>query len=45
MTGASGFGSYHHTHDDDISIINKSNLKAVGQVVTAVIYREAVGRF
>lgn len=45
MTGASGFGSYHHTHDDDISIISKSNLKAVGQLVTAIIYREAVGRF
>lgn len=40
-----GFGSYHHTHDDDISIISKDNLKAVGQIVTAVIYREAVGRF
>lgn len=45
MTGASGFGAYHHTHDDDISIISKSNLKAVGQLVTAIIYREAVGRF
>jgi len=41
----SGFGTYHHTHDDDISVISKDNLKAVGQVVTAVIYREAVGRF
>ncbi len=40
-----GFGHYHHTHKDDISIIDKSNLKAVGQVVTAVIYRHAVGRF
>lgn len=45
MQTKSGFGSYHHTHDDDISIISKDNLKAVGQVVTAVIYREAVGRF
>ncbi len=41
----SGFGHYHHTHKDDISIIDKSNLQSVGQVVTAVIYRHAVGRF
>ena len=40
-----GFGHYHHTHKDDISIIDKSNLKSVGQVVTTVIYRHAVGRF
>lgn len=40
-----GFGHYHHTHKDDISIIDKSNLGAVGQVVTTVIYRHAVGRF
>ena len=45
MTGESGFGSYHHTHKDNIDIISKDNLKAVGQVVTAIIYREAVGRF
>ena len=45
MGNASGFGEYHHTHDDDISIISKKNLQAVGQVVTAVVYREAVGRF
>jgi len=45
MQTKSGFGAYHHTHDDGISVISKDNLKAVGQVVTAVIYREAVGRF
>lgn len=45
MVTASGFGTYHHTHDDDIDNIDKSVLKAVGQVVTAVVYREAVGRF
>lgn len=45
MKTPSGFGHYHHTHKDDISIISKDNLKAVGQVVTAVIYREAVGKF
>lgn len=45
MKTPSGFGHYHHTHKDDISIISKDNLKAVGQVVIAVLYREAVGRF
>jgi Zn-dependent M28 family amino/carboxypeptidase len=39
-----GFGHYHHTHKDDISIIDKSILQSVGQVVTTVIYRQAVGR-
>ena len=37
------FGSHWHTHNDDMHIINKRTLKAVGQVVTAVIYREAGG--
>lgn len=35
----SSFGSYHHTHDDSIEIIDKRNLKSVGQVVLAVLYR------
>ena len=41
----SGFGHYHHTHKDDIGIIDKRTLKVVGQVVTAVIYNESSGRF
>ena len=40
-----GFGHYWHTHADDISVIDKRTLKAVGQVVTAVIYNEAMGKF
>ena len=36
-----GFGPHWHTHDDDIDIINRNTLAAVGQVVTAVIYRES----
>ena len=36
-----GFGPHWHTHDDNIDIINKNTLAAVGQVVTAVIYRES----
>lgn len=40
-----GFGSHWHTHQDDIGIIDKNTLAAVGQVVTAVIYRTASGNF
>lgn len=40
-----GFGKYHHTHDDNIDIISKRSLKVVGQVVTAVIYKESEGSF
>lgn len=45
MKTQSGFGEYHHTHDDNISVISKETLQAVGQVVTTVVYREAAGRF
>ncbi len=38
-TGNHPFGSYHHTHDDNISVIDKEVLKAVGQTMTAVIYK------
>lgn len=38
-----GFGAYWHTHDDNLDIIDRRTLKAVGQVVTAVIYREHNG--
>ena len=41
----SGFGEYWHTHDDDMSVIDKNTLRAVGQTVLAVIYRESVGDF
>ncbi len=30
----------HHTHDDDISVIDKNTLKAVGQTVLQVLYQE-----
>lgn len=43
--GAPDFGHYHHTHKDDISIVDKNVMKAVGQVVTAVLYRENNGKF
>jgi len=35
-----GFNQYWHTVKDDLSIINKSTLKAVGQTMLEVIYRE-----
>ena len=34
------FGNYHHTHDDNMDIIDKSTLKAVGQTVMEVIWNE-----
>jgi len=44
-TGDTGFGHYHHTHKDDMDIVSKRTLKVVGQVVTAVIYKESDGSF
>ena len=35
-----GFGSYWHTQNDDMSNISKETLKAVGQTVLEVIYNE-----
>ena len=40
-----GFGEYWHTHEDDMDVINKRTLGAVGQVVLAAVYREANGEF
>jgi hypothetical protein len=40
-----GFGEHWHTHNDDLDIIDKRTLRAVGQVVLAVVYREANGEF
>lgn len=34
------FRSYHHTHDDNISLIDKNTLKAVGETVLHVVYNE-----
>jgi hypothetical protein len=35
------FGDHWHTHNDNLDIIDSRTLRAVGQVVLAVIYREA----
>ncbi|GIV40404.1 MAG: glutamine cyclotransferase [Thermonema sp.] len=37
-----GFGDYHHTLKDNLSIIDKNTLKAVGDVVLQVLYQEIV---
>ena len=37
------FGDYHHTHDDNMELISKKTLGAVGQVVLATIVKESNG--
>jgi len=34
------FGAFWHTHDDDMDVISKTTLKAVGQTVLQVLYSE-----
>lgn len=34
------FGTFHHTHEDNLSIISQETLKAVGQTLLHVIYYE-----
>lgn len=41
--GRNGFDHYHHTHKDNLDIIDKNTLKAVGKVVTAAIYNFSNG--
>lgn len=38
-----GFGAYWHTHNDNMDVIDRKTLKAVGQLMLAVIYRENDG--
>jgi len=40
-----GFGDHWHTGTDGMNIIDKNTLRAVGQVVVAVVYRDAAGTF
>ncbi len=40
-----GFGAHWHTDKDNMDIIDKQTLKAVGQLVLAIVYREAAGTF
>ena len=39
-----GFGPHWHTHADDLSVIDKRTLRAAGQVVLAVVFKEASGQ-
>ncbi len=39
------FGAHHHTHDDNMDVIDRSTLGMVGKVVTTVLYRNAAGVF
>jgi len=43
INGRTGFGHYHHTHQDNLNIIDKNTLRAVGKVVTASIYNFSNG--
>lgn len=36
----SSFGPFWHTHNDNIDVIDRNTLKAVGQTVTQVVYNE-----
>jgi glutaminyl-peptide cyclotransferase len=38
--GRNDFGSFHHTHNDNMSIIHKETLEAVGNTMLQVIYLE-----
>ncbi|MFN7120299.1 MAG: M28 family peptidase [Saprospiraceae bacterium] len=38
-----GFGEYWHTHNDNMAIIDRKTLKAVGQLMLVIIYRENSG--
>jgi len=42
-SNAQTFGEHWHTHDDNLDVIDKRTLKAVGRVVTAALYRENNG--
>lgn len=43
--GEHPFGDYHHTHNDNMQVIDKEVLKAVGQTMTAVIYKTHNGAY
>ncbi len=45
LESETGFGHYWHTQGDDMSVIDRRTLRAVGQTVLAVIYRLNNGQF
>ncbi len=42
---ASGFGHYWHTQADNMDVIDKRTLRAVGQTLLAVLYHQSKGTF
>ncbi|MBX7050734.1 MAG: M28 family peptidase [Flavobacteriales bacterium] len=38
--GGYKFGGYHHTHNDNLNVIDKNTLKAVGQTLMHVVYNQ-----
>ena len=38
--GLGSYGFYHHTHNDNMDIISKATLEAVGETVMYTIYNE-----
>jgi glutaminyl-peptide cyclotransferase len=42
-TTETGFGTYWHTHDDNMDIIDARTLRAVGQVLLELLYQEDGG--
>lgn len=38
-TDEGNYGDFHHTHEDDMSVIDKKTLNAVGETVMEVIYQ------
>jgi Zn-dependent M28 family amino/carboxypeptidase len=38
--GGYKFGGYHHTHKDNLQVIDKNTLKAVGQTLMQVVYNQ-----
>lgn len=44
-TNENGFGEYWHTHDDNMEVMSKRTLQAVGQTVISVLCKEAAGQF
>lgn len=45
LSTSSQFGKHWHTQNDNMDIIGKGTLKAVGQVVLHVIYKKDAGQF
>jgi hypothetical protein len=41
ISGEGGFGPHWHTHDDNLQVLDRQILGAVGQVVTAYLYHSS----